>query len=133
MGSESSNNVTAEVKPNTDVKYATNVVVWTGATAETFETPVAFWGDGTRRFTLRNEGTAALTAGMSVTLDGTDGNISLKLDGATAPVIYGVSLGTAKMNILDSNGFGLHSLFDGRCRMGKYMSKEALYIATRTG
>ena len=45
----------------------------------------------------------------------------------------GVSLGSARMNILDSNGFGLRSLFDGRCRMGKYMSKEALYIATRTG
>ena len=83
------------VNPHTDLKYATNVVVWTGTEAEMFVTPVAFWGDAPRRFTLRNEGTAALTAGMSVALDGTDGNISLKLDGATSPVIYGATLGTA--------------------------------------
>lgn len=41
----------------------------------------------------------------------------------------GVSIGTAKMNILDSNGFGLRHLFRGRCRSGKYMEKEALYIS----
>lgn len=45
----------------------------------------------------------------------------------------GVSLASAKMNILDSNGFGLRFMFDGRCRTGKYMEKEALFIATRTG
>ena len=45
----------------------------------------------------------------------------------------GVSLGTAKMNILDSNGFGLRYLFDGRCRMGKYMGKEALRIRVPDG
>jgi autotransporter-associated beta strand protein len=84
------------VNPRTDMKYATNVVVWTGAQAETFETPVAFWGDGApRRFALRNEGSAALTAGMEVSVDGESGNISLLLDGATAPVIYGATLGTA--------------------------------------
>ena len=84
-----------EVKPNTSTKYATNVVVWAGTEAETFVTPVAFWGDAPRRLTLRNEGTAALTAGMPVSLDGADGNFSLKLDGATSPVIYGAALGTA--------------------------------------
>lgn len=45
----------------------------------------------------------------------------------------GVTLAAAKMNILDSNGFGLRFLFDGRCRVGKYMEKEALYITTATG
>ena len=45
----------------------------------------------------------------------------------------GVSLGAAKMNIADSNGFGLTSLFAGRCRMGKYLNKDCLYIQTRTG
>ena len=45
----------------------------------------------------------------------------------------GVSISSAKMNILDSNGFGLQNLFAGRCRAGKYMAKEALRIRTRTG
>ena len=45
----------------------------------------------------------------------------------------GVSLASAKMNILDSNGYGLRYLFEGRCRTGKYMEKEALYIQTPTG
>ena len=45
----------------------------------------------------------------------------------------GVSLAAAKMNILDSNGFGLRYLFAGRCRVGKYMDKEALYIAAEAG
>ena len=40
----------------------------------------------------------------------------------------GVTIAQAKMNILDSNGFGLRFMFDGRCRTGKYMDKEALYI-----
>ena len=51
----------------------------------------------------------------------------------TLHLAAGVSLGSAKMNILDSNGFGLRYLFDGRCRMGRYMSKEALFIRTKTG
>ncbi len=45
----------------------------------------------------------------------------------------GVSLGSAKMNILDSNGFGLQYLFHGRCRQGQYLKKEALYIHTKGG
>lgn len=45
----------------------------------------------------------------------------------------GVSLGSAKMNILDSNGYGLRHLFAGRCRTGRYMGKEALILRTRTG
>lgn len=45
----------------------------------------------------------------------------------------GVSLASAKMNILDSNGFGLKYLFDGRCRVGRYMDREALFIRTPRG
>ena len=45
----------------------------------------------------------------------------------------GVSIGTARLNILDSNGFGLSSIFGGRCRVGKYMGKEALFSQTRSG
>ena len=40
----------------------------------------------------------------------------------------GVTIASAKMNILDSNGFGLRFMFDGRSRVGKYNDKEALYI-----
>ena len=40
----------------------------------------------------------------------------------------GVSIASAKMNILDSNGFGLRFMFDGRSRVGKYNDKEAIYI-----
>lgn len=45
----------------------------------------------------------------------------------------GVSIAAAKMNILDSNGFGLQYLFAGRCRKGRYMDKEALFIRCRSG
>lgn len=45
----------------------------------------------------------------------------------------GVSLAGAKMNILDSNGFGLRHLFAGRCRTGRYMEKDALFIRTAAG
>lgn len=40
----------------------------------------------------------------------------------------GFSISTAKMNILDSNGFGLRFMFDGRSRVGKYNDKEAIYL-----
>ena len=40
----------------------------------------------------------------------------------------GVTIAQAKMNILDSNGFGLRYMFDGRSRVGKYNDKEAIYI-----
>lgn len=40
----------------------------------------------------------------------------------------GVTIAAAKMNILDSNGFGLRFMFDGRSRVGKYNDKDAIYI-----
>jgi len=45
----------------------------------------------------------------------------------------GVSVASAKLNIIDSNGFGVKHWFKGRCREGMYQQREALYIYTRTG
>lgn len=45
----------------------------------------------------------------------------------------GSSIGNAKLNIGDCNGFGLEHLFRGRCKWGKYKDNEALYISTKTG
>ena len=48
-------------------------------------------------------------------------------------LVFGVSLAAAKMNVVDSNGFGLQWLFAGRCREGEYKNRDALYIQTKTG
>ncbi|MEK3771106.1 phage terminase large subunit [Paenibacillus sp. FSL R5-0887] len=48
-------------------------------------------------------------------------------------LVAGVSLAAAKMNAIDSNGFGLQWLFAGRCREGEYKNRDALYIQTKTG
>lgn len=40
----------------------------------------------------------------------------------------GSTTANAKMNIGDSNGFGLEHIFKGRCRWGKYKGNEALRI-----
>ena len=45
----------------------------------------------------------------------------------------GVTISSAKMNILDSNGYGLRFMFEGRSRTGLYMGKEAIYIRTKNG
>ena len=45
----------------------------------------------------------------------------------------GVSVATAKLNIIDSNGFGLKYWFAGRCREGEYQKRDALFIYTLTG
>lgn len=45
----------------------------------------------------------------------------------------GVSVATAKLNIIDSNGFGVLNYFKGRCRQGKYQDKDALIVQTATG
>lgn len=45
----------------------------------------------------------------------------------------GSSMPNAKLNIGDCNGFGLEHLFRGRCRWGKYMDNDALFINTKTG
>lgn len=45
----------------------------------------------------------------------------------------GVSQSAAMMNIIDSDGFGLEHIFEGRCRMGQYNGRDALLIQTATG
>lgn len=48
-------------------------------------------------------------------------------------LVAGVSMAAAKMNAIDSNGFGLQWLFKGRCREGEYKDRAALFIQTKTG
>lgn len=45
----------------------------------------------------------------------------------------GVSVASAKLNIIDSNGFGIKWIFKGRCKEGKYQERDALYVYTVTG
>lgn len=45
----------------------------------------------------------------------------------------GSSIGNAKLNIGDCNGYGLEYLFRGRCHWGKYKDNDALFISTKTG
>jgi PBSX family phage terminase large subunit len=45
----------------------------------------------------------------------------------------GVTKAAVKMNIIDSNGFGLEHYFAGRCFSGQYNKMDCLYIATKTG
>jgi PBSX family phage terminase large subunit len=48
-------------------------------------------------------------------------------------LIAGVSQTTAKLNIVDCDGFGLMNFFDGKCRQGKYNDRSALFVQTKTG
>ncbi len=48
-------------------------------------------------------------------------------------LIAGVSQTTAKLNILDCDGFGLLNFFEGRCKEGKYKDRSCLYVQTITG
>lgn len=48
-------------------------------------------------------------------------------------LIAGVSIATAKLNIVDCDGFGISNFFSGRCREGEYKNRDCLYIATKTG
>lgn len=45
----------------------------------------------------------------------------------------GSSSANAKLNIGESNGFGLEHLFRGRCHWSKYKGNDALVIRTQTG
>ena len=45
----------------------------------------------------------------------------------------GVSQSAAIMNIIDSDGYGLKHIFEGRCRMGQFNGRDALLIQTATG
>lgn len=48
-------------------------------------------------------------------------------------LIAGVSQTTAKLNIVDCDGFGLMNFFDGKCRQGKYNDRSCLYVDTNNG
>lgn len=48
-------------------------------------------------------------------------------------LVAGVSAATARLNILDCNGYGLLNYFEGRNRPGKYEGRECVYIQTKTG
>lgn len=45
----------------------------------------------------------------------------------------GVSQSAAIMNIIDSDGYGLLHIFEGRCRMGQYNGRDALLLESKTG
>ena len=49
------------------------------------------------------------------------------------PLAAGVSQSAAMMNIIDSDGYGLQHIFEGRCRMGQYNGRDALLLQTQTG
>ena len=48
-------------------------------------------------------------------------------------LIAGVSVATAKLNILDCDGYGLLNYFEGRCTPGKYNDRDCVYVQTKTG
>lgn len=48
-------------------------------------------------------------------------------------LVAGVSNATAKLNILDCDGYGLLNYFEGRCREGKYKDRDCVYVKTKTG
>ncbi len=48
-------------------------------------------------------------------------------------VIAGVSTATARLNILDCDGYGLLNYFEGRYRIGKYQNRDCVYVQTKTG
>lgn len=48
-------------------------------------------------------------------------------------LIAGVSTATARLNILDCDGYGLLNYFEGRCREGKYQNRDCVYVSTKTG
>lgn len=45
----------------------------------------------------------------------------------------GSTIGNAKLNIGDCNGFGIEYQFKGRCKWGEYKGNEALFVKTKTG
>lgn len=44
-----------------------------------------------------------------------------------------MSVATAKLNILDCDGYGLLNYFEGRSREGKYKDRDCVYVQTKTG
>lgn len=48
-------------------------------------------------------------------------------------LIAGVSVATAKLNVLDCDGYGMMNFFSGRCREGEYKERDCLFVKTPTG
>lgn len=48
-------------------------------------------------------------------------------------LIAGVSIATAKLNVIDCDGLGVANYFEGRCREGVYQNRECLYVNTKAG
>lgn len=48
-------------------------------------------------------------------------------------LIAGVSTSTARLNILDCDGYGMMNFFEGRCRLGQYQNRDCLYVSTPAG
>jgi len=48
-------------------------------------------------------------------------------------LIAGVSVATARLNIIDCDGYGLMNYFDGACRTGTYQNRDCLYVKTERG
>jgi len=48
-------------------------------------------------------------------------------------LVAGYDTSSAKLNILDCDGFGVLNYFSGRCHEGKYKNRECLYVDTATG
>lgn len=48
-------------------------------------------------------------------------------------LVAGVSTATARLNILDCDGYGLMNYFEGRCRAGQYQNRDCLYVRAKTG
>lgn len=48
-------------------------------------------------------------------------------------LIGGYDTSSAKLNILDCDGYGILNYFAGRCHEGKYKNRECLYVDTVTG
>ena len=48
-------------------------------------------------------------------------------------LVAGVTVATAKINILDCDGCGLLNYFKGRCREGKYKDRDCVYVQTENG
>lgn len=48
-------------------------------------------------------------------------------------LVAGVTQAIARINVLDSDGYGVYNYFHGRYKKGKYENKEALYVRTKRG
>ncbi len=48
-------------------------------------------------------------------------------------LISGFSTATARLNILDCDGYGMLNYFEGRCRFGTFQGRDCLYAGTLTG